>query len=430
MKRLFVTVVVLGVLGGGGYVGYLQYQKGQNPAPVQVHVKAFVDDIEDVVTATGAVEPHETVDVGAQVSGQVMEILVEVGSKVEEGQLLATIDATVYEAKVDGTRAQLRYQKAQMEDKIAQAALAKIVYERQQRLYAQNVATLESLQNAELSYTSARAQVKMLEAQIEQNESTLRAEEANLQYTRIYAPVSGTVVSVSAKKGQTLNANQSTPTILTIADLATMTVRAEVSEADVMHLKKGMGVYFKTLGSQKRWNGTLEMVEPTPTITNNVVLYNALFNVDNSAGELMTSMTVQVFFIKARARNGVLVPLSALHTLPANTQGVQPPQAPSAREEGARQPRGEGQERRRPSRENQTQSVPKEALVKVVLEKGAIEERVVHVGVTNRIYAQILSGVKEGETLVTSNVARTTSTNRTNNAGPGGMNQPAPQRMP
>ena len=425
MKRLFVTVMVLGVLGGGGYFGYLQYQKGQNPAPALVHVKAFVDDIEDVVTATGSVEPHETVDVGAQVSGQVTEILVEVGSKVEVGQLLATIDATVYEAKVDGTRAQLKYQKAQMEDKKAQAALAKIVYERQQRLHAQNVATLESLQNAELSYTSALAQVKMLEAQIEQNESTLRAEEANLQYTRIYAPVSGTVVSVSAKKGQTLNANQSTPTILTIADLATMTVRAEVSEADVMHLKKGMGVYFKTLGSQKRWNGALEMVEPTPTITNNVVLYNALFDVDNSAGELMTSMTVQVFFVKARARNGVLVPLSALHPLPAMAQGVQPVQAPSPRDESVRQPRGEGGERRRAGRENQTQTTPKEALVKVVLENGTLEERVVQVGVANRIHAQILSGVKEGETLVTSNVARTTTTAR-----PQGGNQPGPQRMP
>lgn len=414
MKRLVVLFVLLGLMGGGGYVGYLQYQKGQNPAPALVHVKAFVDDIEDVVTATGSVEPHETVDVGAQVSGQVMEILVEVGDKVEEGQLLATIDATVYEAKVDGTRAQLKYQKAQMEDRKAQATLAKIVYERQQRLHTQNVATLESLQNAELSYTSAKAQVKMLEAQIEQNESTLRAEEANLQYTRIYAPVSGTVVSVSAKKGQTLNANQSTPTILTIADLATMTVRAEVSEADVLHLKKGMGVYFKTLGSQKRWNGVLEMVEPTPTITNNVVLYNALFDVDNTAGELMTSMTVQVFFIKARARNGVLVPLSALHALPVNTQSAQPSQTPSAKKESPRQPRGEEQERRRPSRENQTQSVPKEALVKVVLENGTIEERVVQVGVTNRIHAQILSGVKEGETLVTSNVVRTTNVNRAN----------------
>ncbi|MBE0495690.1 MAG: efflux RND transporter periplasmic adaptor subunit [Campylobacterales bacterium] len=419
MKRLLVVIVVLGILGGGGYFGYVQYQKSQNPAPVQVHVKAFIDDIEDVVTATGTVEPHDTVDVGAQVSGQVMEILVEIGDKVEEGELLATIDATVYEAKVDGTRAQLKYQKAQMEDKKAQAALAKIVYERQKRLHAQNVTSLEAYENAELSYTSAKAQVKMLEAQIEQNESTLRAEEANLQYTRIYAPVSGTVVSVSAKKGQTLNANQSTPTILTIADLATMTVRAEVSEADIMHLQKGMRVYFRTLGSQKRWNGTLEIVEPTPTITNNVVLYNALFTVDNTAGELMTSMTAQVFFVKASARSAVLVPLSALHTLPNNAQVAQPKEAP------LRQPRGEGREGQRPPRERPVQAPTKEALVKVVVKEGVLEERVVHVGVANRIHAQILSGVQEGELLVTSNVAKTTTTTR-----PQGGNQPGPQRMP
>src|SRR5690606_29307336 len=161
-------------------------------------------------------------------------------------------------------------------------------YTRQQNLMAADATTKESLQQAEAALVSAQAQLEALKAQIDQTESSLRADEANLGYARIYAPMAGTVVSISARQGQTLNATQQAPTVLRIADLRTMTVQTQVSEADVTKLREGMPVYFTTLGSQgQRWYSTLRKIEPTPTVTNNVVLYNALFDVPNRNGQLM-----------------------------------------------------------------------------------------------------------------------------------------------
>jgi macrolide-specific efflux system membrane fusion protein len=123
----------------------------------------------------------------------------------------------------------------------------------------------------------------------------------------------GTVVSITAKQGQTLNATQQAPTLLRIADLSTMNVQTQVSEADVAKISKGMRAYFTTLGAQnRRWYGTLSRIEPTPTVQNNVVLYNALFEVKNEGNQLLPQMTAQVFFVRAEARNVLVVPMAAL----------------------------------------------------------------------------------------------------------------------
>lgn len=275
--------------------------------------KAERGSIEDVVTATGTVQPLEFVDVGAQVSGQLKKLHIEVGSVVKEGELLAEIDPTVFLANVDARRANLRNQQATMKDRQAQLTLAELQYQRQKNLMAADATTKESLQTAEATLRSAKAQIEALQAQIEQTQSSLRADEANLNYAKIYAPMSGTVVSLTARQGQTLNANQSAPIILRIADLSTMTVQAQVSEAEVGKLSKGMDVYFTTLGSQgRRWYGALRKVEPTPTVTNNVVLYNALFDVSNRNLSLLPNMTTQVFFIAATAKDALLVPTAAV----------------------------------------------------------------------------------------------------------------------
>ncbi|MFC5769992.1 efflux RND transporter periplasmic adaptor subunit, partial [Thauera sinica] len=282
-------------------------------------------DIEDVVTATGTLQPRDYVDVGAQVSGQLRKIHVEVGSEVKEGDLLAEIDPTVYLARVDASRAQLRNLRAQLKEREAQVALAGIQFRRQTALMAEDATTRETLQTAETSLKSAQAQFEALRAQIEQIESTLRADEANLQYARILSPMTGTVVSITARQGQTLNANQQAPVILRVADLSTMTVQTQVSEADVSRLKLGMDAYFTTLGGQgQRWYGKLEKVEPTPTVTNNVVLYNALFDVPNPDGKLMTQMTAQVFFVVAQAKDVLLMPMAAL------SQGARAARSPAA----------------------------------------------------------------------------------------------------
>lgn len=309
-KLLFFGVFI--ALIGGGVWGYFKFFANDEDSKDFNTVKVVRGDIENIVTATGKLAPRDYVDVGAQVSGQLKKLHVDIGDKVVVGQLLAEIDITLFMAKVDQQRAQLKYQQASLKEKEARLELAKITYEREDNLYKNNATSLEKFQNATLDLQSAKAQIKMVQAQIEQIESSLRAEEANLEFTRIYAPMDGTIVNLSAKQGQTLNANQQAPTILQIADLTIMTLKAEVSESDVMRLVPNMDVYFKTLGRDKKWYSKLDKVEPTPTLTNNVVLYNALFDIENTQKELMTSMTAQVFFVAQSSKDTLLVPLTAI----------------------------------------------------------------------------------------------------------------------
>jgi len=400
-------------------------------------------EIQNLVTAMGVLQPRDYVDVGAQVSGQVKKLTVVVGQQVKSGELLAEIDATVYRAKVDGIRAQLLNLQAQLTDRQAQLVLAKIRVDRQENLFKDDATTKEALQTADASYQSAGAQLKALQAQLQQTESSLRAEEANLEYARIYAPISGTVVSITSRQGQTLNANQQAPTIMRIADLSTMTVQTQVSEADIGKLHLGMPVYFTTLGGQDyRWYSKLDRVEPTPQVTNNVVLYNALFEVPNDNRSLMTSMTTQVFFISAQARDILIIPASALNFKPRKPgETADKKSAPQDRKAGGEQasvrdseksgaPNAEenkpvsafqnkkpdaqqtaeqsaqgadGERKRRPRRGppvagEEVKSRP--ATVQVIDEKGNLTERNIVVGVSNRVQVQVLEGLQEGEKVV------------------------------
>ncbi|MNR79880.1 Macrolide export protein MacA [compost metagenome] len=311
-RRALIALLIV-LVAAASYWGWKKFYGKKDPREIYQVAEVQRGDIQDLVTATGTVQPLEYVDVGAQVSGQLKKLYIEVGSVVKAGDLLAEIDPTVFLATVDARRAGLRNQLATMKDRESQLALATLQYNRQKNLMSADATTAESLQTAEAALRSAKAQIDALQAQIEQTQSTLRADEANLNYAKIYAPMDGTVVSLTARQGQTLNANQTAPTILRIADLSTMTVQTQVSEAEVGKLRKGMEVYFTTLGSQgRRWYGALRKVEPTPTVTNNVVLYNALFDVPNRNQALLPSMTTQVFFIAATAKDALLVPTAAV----------------------------------------------------------------------------------------------------------------------
>lgn len=324
-------------------------------------------DIENLVTATGNLQPIEYVDVGAQVTGQLEELRVAVGDQVKKGDLLAKIDATVYLAKVDATRAQLRGQKASLKDRQSQLKLAELVYQREKNLLGNDAVSREDFERAEASLRSAQAQIENVEAQIEQTESSLREQEANLMYSNIYAPIDGTVVSLSARQGQTLNANQTTPTILRLADLSVMKVKAQVSEADVSKLKLKMPVYFTILGGEgKRWYSELGRIEPTPEISNNVVLYNALFDAPNDDGALMIEMTTQVFFVTSQSKDTLRLPVTAVKMAQAGGRG---------------------------KRTNK-------GTVQVLTSKGTLLEKEVELGVSNRVHIEVLSGLKEGDKVI------------------------------
>ncbi|WP_246710957.1 efflux RND transporter periplasmic adaptor subunit [Mesorhizobium sp. RMAD-H1] len=336
-------------------------------------------DIENAITAVGTLKAVKDVNVGAQVSGQLKSVLVEVGDKVRENQLIAEIDPRSIETKVEISSAQVDNLKAQLLSKQAQLVLKRANAERQKTLLATRGVSQATVDQANADLAAAEADVKALQAQIRMQEAQLAGDKVDLSYTKIYTPMAGTVVDQTAKEGETLNANQSTPTIVTVADLSTMTVEAQVSEADVGRLKIGMPAYFTLLGQPgKRFTGTLRQIKPTPDTTNNVVLYYALFDAPNPDGELMIDMSAQVYFVLGSAKDVLLAPAAALHT----TRG----------------PDGKPQ-----------------TTVKVVNASGDTEDRVVEVGIRNRVQAEIKSGLKEGDRVVV-----TSSTGETQNRAGGG----------
>lgn len=375
-----VSLLILAALAGGGWFAWKTWFATDTARERVTTATVQRGDLEDAVTATGTLQPRDFVDVGTQVSGQLRVLKVAIGDTVKAGDLLAEIDPTVFQSRVDADKAQLRNQQAQLADKQSQLALAELQQARQRGLMKENATTAEALQSAEASVRSINAQIDAIRAQMQQTESSLRGNEANLGYTKIYAPMAGTIASLPTKQGQTLNANQQAPVVMRVADLSVMTVQAQVSEADVPKLKVGMEVYFTTLGGDaRRWYGKLRQINPTPTVVNNVVLYDALFDVPNTTGELMTQMTAQVFFIAASARDTVFVPITALRPVggrrgagkgdaakdgaakessakaevakgaPAQPEAAKDAATPaqSAKGEGGeRRPRGEGGERR------------------------------------------------------------------------------------
>ena len=357
-------VLLLLVAAAGWYI----WSVNANRAPLFSTAEVERGDVEDSITALGTLEPLNYVDVGTQVSGQLSILHVELGDQVEEGQLLAQIDPTIYLARVEATRAQLANLRAQLADREAQQTLARLQAERQRNLIRLDATSQEQVESAEATLRSASAQIDAIKAQIRQAESALKGEEADLNYTRIYAPMSGTVVQQLANQGQTLNANQTAPIIVQIADLSTMTVRTQVSEADIAQLEVGMPAYFSTLGQpQRRWEGTLRQILPTPEVLNNVVLFNALFDVPNPDRNLLPKMSAQVFFVRAAAEDVLTIPVAALQ------------QAGSAAAPGERAT----------------------LQVQVLDAKGEPQLRDIRVGTRNRVSAEVLEGLQEGEQVVT-----------------------------
>lgn len=289
------------------------FSQASSEAVEVVTVDARKGSVERTVAAQGRIQPRDYVDVGAQVSGQLKTLNVMLGDHVKKGDLLAEIDAAVQLARVDASAAQLEAQQAQLAQANAQLKLARLQFKRQDGLREVDATSEDEFQIAEAGVASAEAQVLALRAQIRQTDSGLTEDKATLSYTKIYAPIDGLVATLLARVGQTLNTNQSAPVLMRIADLSSVTVSAEVSEADISRLTVGMPVYFSPIGEpDKKWFSTLSQILPTPTVTNNVVLYTALFDVDNDDGRLMTDMTAQVHFVEASVQDVIVLPVSAL----------------------------------------------------------------------------------------------------------------------
>ena len=359
-------------------------------------------DIEDAVSALGSLQPREFVDVGTQVSGQVKRLWVAVGDNVESGAVVAEIDTAVLAAKVQADQATLLGLAAQVEEKQAQLALASRQHRRNQTMFQQDAVSRDALETSQAATQVSAAQVAALRAQRQQTLAALRINQANLAYAKVHAPMSGTVVALNAREGQTLNASQQAPVLMRLARLDTMTVVTQVSEADVMRLKVGTEVYFNTLGRpDRRWTAQVRQVMPTPETVNNVVLYNVLFDVANADRQLMTQMSAQVFFVLAQARDALLIPLAALGasikpTAQSGPGAAQPGDGDAAA--GATTPKSKPA---RAARDAGEASASRAYRVRV-LKNGVVEQREVVVGVMNRLSAQVLAGLAEGEQVVLS----------------------------
>jgi len=348
----------------------------QAPAKAPQYITAQVEraDIENAVLATGVLEGIKQVDVGAQVSGQLKSLKVKLGDKVTQGQWLAEIDPlvlrnTLRQAEVDEQKLQ-----AQRRSTLAQLKQAKGVYERYRELQIDASVSRQEYEKAEADYQVQQAAVGSLDAQIRSAQVEIDTARVNLGYTRINAPITGHVVGIVTQEGQTVIANQLAPVLLKLANLDTMTVKAQVSEADVIHITPGQAVYFTILGEDKRYYAKLRGTEPAPQHyaqssdkaeggagkPTGAVFYNALFEVPNPDHRLRIAMTAQVHIVLDTAQKVLTVPVAAL---------------------GGREADGR-------------------FAVRVLDEKGFAEQRKVVVGINNNVRVQIEQGLDEGDRVV------------------------------
>ena len=372
-RNLLPCLLALPLLAGAGW----QLLPSGQPAHATVAVTR--GNIEASVTAIGTLQPRRYVDVGAQASGQIRKLHVEVGDQVEQGQLLVEIDPSTQQARLDGERYAIDTLKAQVREQQAEHLLAEQQYRRQQRLARDGATRDEDVQTAQARLLTTQARIDMYRAQILQAQATLRSAEAELGYTRIYAPMAGTVVALDAREGQTLNAQQQTPLILRIARLSPMTVWAEVSEADIGQVKPGMSAWFTTLGgNRRRWQSRVRQILPiqpkpleqisqgsgSPASTaggGRVVLYTVLLDVDNADNALMADMTTQVFFVNGSAHDVLTVPIAALQDDDGDASTQQ---------------------------------------ARVLAGNGQVQVRQVRTGLSDRLRVEVLEGLREGERLL------------------------------
>jgi macrolide-specific efflux system membrane fusion protein len=317
-------------------------------------------DVESTVVAAGIVQPFSYVDVGAQTSGKLKSLKVKRGDQVEKNQLLAEIDPVLAATALTADKAALENMTSQRSLKQAQLVLTTLQRDRNDTLFAHELISANERDITRAAYKVAFADAASLSAQMKEATAAVNTGKANLSYTKITAPMAGEVVSISLLEGQTLNANQQAPNILRIGDIDTVTVWAQVSEADIVRVKPGQDVYFTILGDSVRWNGTIRQVLPTPELINNVVFYDVLFDIPNPKRELKIQMTAQVFIVLARARAVMLIPAAAIGNA----------------SEGA------------------------EVKVQVLKPDGSLEPRTIKIGIKSEISAEVTDGLKENERVV------------------------------
>lgn len=446
-KLIMAAVIAIALIAAGWY-----FLKPKEQPPQYITAEVTQGDIESSVLATGILEATKMVSVGAQVSGQVRKMYVELGDQVKQGQLIARIDSVRQENDLKTAEASIKNQMAQLAVRQANLAKVEAEYNRQKAMYAQDATSRSELESAFANYKTAQADITAINAQIEQSRLTLATAKEDLGYTQIVAPMDGTIVAIVTEEGQTVNANQSAPTIVKLAKLDTMTIKAEISEADVMKVEEGQTVYFTTLGNnEKKIYAKLRQVEPAPNSINtdsntssssssSAVYYNALFDVPNEDGKLRIDMTAQVYIVLDEAKNVLTIPAAAIQGSnrppranrgEARGEGSRGEGGPASRSE-AESAQGNRPAGERPARLNLSeaelalieQGKAQRGMVRVLQADGTAKPTSVLIGLNNRATAQVLKGLKRGDQVVIADGSDTS-----NDAAKRGGNSRGPMRM-
>ncbi len=339
LRRLAIAGGIALVIGGG----VLWRAKHRPPPPAKYTTQAVsTGDIVEKVQATGAVQPLLQVNVGAQVNGRIVRVLVDFNSVVHKGDVLAEIDPTIYGTQVSQQQANLAAQRAQLESNKAQEAAAKVAFERIQRLYEQNLAAKGDLDTARGQYEVAVANTQQAQAAIGSIAAQLNQSRTNVEYTKIYSPVDGVVVTRSIDPGATVVASFQAPVLFVIAqDLRHMRVLADVDEADVGKLEEGMKAdCVVDAFPGEIFHGVVNQVRFSPNTVQGVVTYSAVVEVDNPDEKLRPGMTATVTIATHEAKGALRVPNAALRYKPNPPTGPdgkpipQPPDPPLAKGTG------------------------------------------------------------------------------------------------
>ena len=282
-------------------------------------------NIAQTVSATGEISAAQLVDVGAQASGQIKKLHVTLGQQVKKGDLIAEIDSTSQLNNLNTNKAKLDTYQAQLVSAEIALRSADKKYQREQALWKEDATSREALEDAQDAFAAAKASVAELKSSIRQTQIAINSAEADLGYTRITAPMDGTVVAIPVEEGQTVNANQTTPTIVQVADLSTMLNKMQIAEGDVNKVKAGMKLTFTTLSQPDNVReATLESIDPGLTTmsqgsyttstdtTDSAIYYYARSLVPNEDNVLHIGMTTENTIIINQAEKVLAVPKLAV----------------------------------------------------------------------------------------------------------------------
>ncbi len=283
------------------------------PPPPPPTGKVELGDITQLVQAAGILQAKVRVDVGAQVSGQIQKLHVQLGQAVKKGDLLVSLDPELARSDVAQAEASLAQQQASLDSRRIDAEVAKRELARQRRLLAGQATSGNEAEKAETELAKIEADLRGQVATVARLQAELDKRKLSLSYTRITAPMDGVVVNLPVQEGQTVIAVQITPLLLTLADLDTITVRTKVPEADIQSIHVGQSARFSTLsGDGQPYEGKVRVIQPIPERAGNAVFYNVLFEVDNRARKLFSDMTVQVDIETGSAKKVLTIPTVAL----------------------------------------------------------------------------------------------------------------------